>query len=208
MKVCIFSDIHADRRRLESILRASESCDQRWCLGDFASGAGADPSGTFDRVMSECQIVLFGNHESFVLDKVWQQMLGSAVMPSWASDAARAFQDLGPERREAISRLPRRIQRPEVELVHGAPSEPTHDFLDSAAAARSALASITAPLLLFGHTHRTAHWNHKGQRLEISLGEQVSLQSPALLNPGPGNRGHWLELDLDDHSACWLRAAL
>jgi predicted phosphodiesterase len=198
MKIAIFGDLHAHDEMIEPLSKAMQSCERWFCLGDFASGSGAGPAVCFDWVFSSCEIILRGNHEQFVLDKVWQ----GGIDADWAFDAARAYNLLGKERLSPLNDLESHALSDEIELVHGSLTGPTHDFLSSEEQARRNINLMRWSYLAFGHTHSPAYWQNN-QKMPMKLNQPRELQKGALINPGAAKHGRWLEIN--DGYAIWRK---
>lgn len=200
MRVAVFSDVHANIRALRAVCADIERAriEDVWCLGDFASGVG-QPAACFDLTMATATVVLAGNHEQFVVERVWTILDGG-----WARQARLAHAELGSERVERLRALPPHVVLPEfgVELVHGSLADPWSGFVEDTASAEVTLARSSQPLVLVGHTHRAAYFREVGpgalrQSLEIELGREVEIDRTSILNPGAGLDERWLELRLD-----------
>lgn len=227
MHVCVFTDVHADERALQSILDAAtrQGIKHFWCLGDFCSG-GREPRQCFDIVMEYCEQVLLGNHEMFVVMHAWS----ANIKGGWAEAARYASEQLGVERVERLSDITSHALTAEAELVHGSLLDPTNDFLLGARSAQRNLALLRRSLLIFGHTHKPVYWlpsknGRWAKELEIEVGVHYdlpdSLELPdsylrrtfarpdgCLLNPGSGcddMGARWLELEISDgkRKATW-----
>jgi predicted phosphodiesterase len=205
-RVAVIADGHAESATLEAVLGAIDAAGiaRVWCLGDFCSG-GPEPLECFERTIDACEIVLAGNHELFVVHRAWK-----TVHAPWARAAHYAHEQLGAERVEQLRDLHSHVLRPAAELVHGALTNPSYDFVLGPRAAQRNLQLLNRPLLLYGHTHQAACWaphkNGRWARQEaIVIGDEHPLPTPdarhpqRLLNPGAvcdplGAR--WLELRL------------
>jgi predicted phosphodiesterase len=191
---------------MESIARATQCAgiDRLWCLGDFASG-GPDPVEVYQYVMEsgQVEIVLGGNHEYFVINQAWRY-----ADKHWARSAHFAADQLGAERIARLAALPAEIAPTQLPLVavHGALTDPTHDFLGSQSEAALNMQLLRQPLLLFGHTHRPACWVETAtlpRACSTTIGQKMEWTTAGklLLNPGAGcdrTGARWLELIVDD----------
>lgn len=202
--IAVIADAHADLVALESVFAEVDGLGIRrvWNLGDFCVG-GPQPVESFDLCLERCEINLLGNHELFVLQRVWEQLRGG-----WARAAHQAAAELG---RERILRLHdlrpwHRSDVPPVELVHGSPQDPPGGFISGAADAVEAAARAAGRVVVCGHSHEPAHWNvekdaRRPTRADslpvVPLHEQQLGGGVRLLNPGAvcDSRGaRWLEL--------------
>lgn len=180
--------------------------EEVWCLGDFASGGG-QPAECFDLTMTVASVVLAGNHEQFVVERVWKVLDGG-----WARQARLAAAELGSERVDRLRALQPHVVLPDlgVELVHGSLLDPWSGFVDGAATAEATIARSSQPLVLVGHTHRAAHFREAGvgavpRSRAIELGCEQAIYRTSILNPGAALDQRWLELtrDGDRWRATW-----
>jgi len=216
MRIAVLTDAHADAGALESVFTAidEEGIEKCWCLGDFCSG-GPGPRQCFDLVTERCEVILLGNHEIFVIMRIWGSTQGG-----FAGSARFAYSELGESRYAQLLDYSSHALTPEAELVHGSLLSPHDDFLLGARSAQRNLELLDRPLLLFGHTHAPSMWEpHKSGRwakeiipvVGTSYDLPQDLSHPyhkRLLNPGAvcDSRGaRWLELDLSEEGrrAIW-----
>jgi predicted phosphodiesterase len=208
VRVAVFGDVHANLRALQAVCVDIERAgvEDVWCLGDFASG-GAQPAECFDLTMSVASVVLAGNHEQFVMERVWTVLDGG-----WARQARLAAAELGTERVDRLRALQPHVVLPDlgVELVHGSLLDPWSGFVESAATAEASLARSSQPLVIVGHTHRAAYFREAGvgavpQSRAIELGREHEIDRTSILNPGAALDQRWLELtrDRDGWCATW-----
>ena len=208
----MFSDVHADVDALASIAAAVKRAgiERVWCLGDFCSG-GPDPVACFEWTMSNCEVVIGGNHELFVVAAVWNE-----YEDDWARAAQEARERLGDERVRVLHALPAHGELAPlgVEMVHGSLLDPTYGFIRSAADAYMSFQRATQPLVLYGHTHRSACWVAPPQGIPGSERIPIGYECPlpggvsCMLNPGAACDSvgaRWLELRLDgaERAAVW-----
>jgi predicted phosphodiesterase len=200
MRVAVFADVHADLRALRAVCADIECAgiEKVWCLGDFASG-GDQPVECFDLTMAIASVVLAGNHEQFVVERVWTVLDGG-----WARQARLADAALGAERVERLRALRPHVVVPElgVELVHGSLLDPWSGFVESAVTAEATMARSSEPLVLVGHTHRAAYLREAGPGLvsqsgAVELGREQEIDRSSILNPGAALDQRWLELARD-----------
>lgn len=71
LKYGILSDVHGNRDALEAVLEAfeEEGVEQRICLGDLV-GYGAEPRECIQLIQDHCDVVVAGNHDFAVLDRI------------------------------------------------------------------------------------------------------------------------------------------
>jgi hypothetical protein len=165
--------------------------------------------------MATAQVVLAGNHELFVLERVWTQLRAG-----WALYAQLAYHELGPERLERLATLQPHESIPAlgVELAHGSLTDHWSGFVEETPDAYLTLQKATQPLVLVGHTHTAAYFREpmagalpESQR--ITFEHEYALDRPSVLNPGAGHderQAHWLELRLEGNrrSAIWHRSEI
>lgn len=203
-RFAVFSDVHADQLALRSILDAAKTSgiENLWCLGDFCSG-GPEPVECFDLVMNNCQVILGGNHEWFVINGVWLQ-----THAPYAQAACMAADELGNYKLSRLRALSSHVgsERLGVQMVHGSLTDPVHDFMTEPSEARATAALMSEQVLLFGHTHKAAAWLlHDGKPPELmqpAPGAQLDIEPGVryMLNPGLGcdtSGARWLDLSLD-----------
>ena len=170
----------------------------------------------YEWVGADCELALAGNHEMFVLAKVWERYPDR----EWAQAAAYAAEQLGTERTLQLGRHPPHAKAGVIEAVHASLTQPVMDFLNSVDQAIENLTRMGRPVLLFGHTHRRALWRPHSEngaareRIQVERRYELPLsrhfEDRCLLNPGAvcdRTGALWLELDLSDNliSATWHR---
>jgi predicted phosphodiesterase len=212
-RIAVFADVHADEVALRSIIEAADAAgiSRLWCLGDYCSG-GPNPLACFELVRTHCELVLGGNHELFVIARVWETLENKG----WVAAARLASWELGEERVKALQALPAHgeVAALGVEMVHGSLREPTHDFIRTAADAYMSIPLATQPIVLFGHTHIPSFFTSKVQGLPNEESIRLDVEYPLplhhvyLLNPGSGcdeDGARWLELRIHgrDRSVIW-----
>ncbi len=221
--VAVIADIHADWPALVSVAGEIESAgiERVWCLGDWASG-GPAPREVFDWVLARCELILSGNHELFVMSRIWERRhtFGERI-----AAAAFSFGELGPARVDRLYRFDAHALTEHAELVHGTLTSPADGFLTSRLQAEDNLSLLTRPLLLFAHSHQPALWEPAARpgalRRRIRLGAEYQLALSAdpaerrLLNPGAvcdPEGARWLELrfakDRSAMTAVWHRTGV
>jgi len=205
LRVAVISDIHANLHALEAILEAidADPPDTLWCLGDLV-GYGPRPNEVTAIARERTDICLVGNHDLGVLGRLDldEFSLDAAASARWTQavllDEARSYlESLSPE-----------AKAEGAELYHASPRDPVWEYVITGEAAKDALESTVAPIVLVGHSHVP---------LAISLadgepagdlapdGTDIDLSAARwLLNPGSVGqprdgdpRAAWLELDLD-----------
>ena len=150
MRYLILSDVHANLEALEAVLAADRSWTKVLVLGDLV-GYGADPNAVVDQVRAlPIAAMVRGNH-----DKV---AVGLAPVDSFNPVARHAIgwttRVLTPENHRWLATLPEgpTALNEQVEICHGAPHDEDFYVFDELDAQR-ALAGMSRPVCLFGHTH-------------------------------------------------------
>ena len=222
LRAAVISDVHADLGALTSVLAEIDQAGigNVWNLGDYASG-GRQPAECMDICQERCEINLLGNHEMFVLARVWERM---PEPTSWALHARYAYGALGSGRLETLRHSPAHAVsgNPSLEMVHAHLADPIGGWLRNEAEALTCMRLATTKLVLSGHTHRAAFFaqaedpqRELPERQRVALGVEVSLPDRiVLLNPGAvcdGVGARWLELRFDDDGrrfATWHRTGV
>jgi predicted phosphodiesterase len=194
LRILLLSDIHANLEALEATMAAVPSFDAVVNLGDIV-GYGASPNEVTAHSRDLGKIFVRGNHDKAVTGLLdlddFNPMAASAAI--WTRNA------LTPENLDWLHALPHGPVAlpdfPEVQLVHGSPSD-EDEYVVSLGDALAPLITLTTPLTFFGHTHLQGGFfvndsSADGFRPEYrSVGqpESVPLQLKAhtryLLNPG------------------------
>jgi putative phosphoesterase len=154
LKIAVISDIHGNLGALEAVLADAQrrSVDMIVNLGDILSGA-LQPHETAGLLMSLQLPTIRGNHE--------RQVLG--CVDSMGPSDRHAHESISHEQREWLKALPASIEMDDVLLIHGSPSSDLEYLLEtvdesgsreaSIDEVMSRLGSVTANLILCGHTH-------------------------------------------------------
>lgn len=207
MRVVVLSDIHANLHALQAVLDAEgDRFDALWCLGDTV-GYGARPNECVDLVRERADVVLAGNHDLAVLNRVNVERFGAA-----AGRAARWTREvLGPDQEEWLGTLEPFRDLGVAYLAHASPREPIWEYVIDGPGAAIALATAhAAKVVLCGHTHVPMSARAVGDRVtgghappgrEEVLGDDVRL----FANPGSvgqprdgDSRASYLVLDCDE----------
>ena len=133
MKRALISDIHGNFEALTAVLAdiQTQNVDRLFCLGDIV-GYGPDPVKCLDKVISESDLTILGNHDQaalfdpdgfnpVALDAIYwtrEQLENSHDAPSKIDD-----------RWTFLSELPRRHDEGKYLFVHGSPREPTNEYV-------------------------------------------------------------------------------
>jgi diadenosine tetraphosphatase ApaH/serine/threonine PP2A family protein phosphatase len=213
LRVAVISDIHANLHALEAVLEAidADPPDALWCVGDLV-GYGPRPNEVVALVRERAAISLLGNHDLGVLG----QLDLDEFSPDAAASARWTQTVLLDEHRAYLESLSPQAKVEGAELYHASPRDPVWEYVITEEAARAALESTVAPVVLVGHSHIALAITLSDGRLEGDLapgGSEVGLDDGRwLLNPGSVGqprdgdpRAAWLELDLPSGKARFRR---
>jgi diadenosine tetraphosphatase ApaH/serine/threonine PP2A family protein phosphatase len=209
LRVAVISDIHANLHALEAVLEAvdADPPDELWCVGDLV-GYGPRPNEVVALVRERAAISLLGNHDLGVLG----QLDLDEFSPDAAASARWTQTVLLDEHRAYLESLSPQAKVEGAELYHASPRDPVWEYVITEEAARAALESTVAPVVLVGHSHIALAITLLDGRLEGDLapgGSEVGLDEGRwLLNPGSVGqprdgdpRAAWLVLDLPSGKA-------
>jgi len=162
MTYAVISDIHANLRALEAVLRDldAQGVDEIYCLGDVV-GYGPDPTECVDLVRERARRTVKGNHDEALVHGAYGFHLRAQEAIDWTRDELKPgfFSGLRVrERWEWITSLPLRFERGQDVFVHGSPRDPTSEYLlaawiHSKREAFHEAFTATDRLLFTGHTH-------------------------------------------------------
>jgi len=172
---------------LEAVMadaRKQGAVDEVWCLGDLV-GYGPDPSECIRLVRDACTVCVAGNH-----DLAASGTIHTFDFNAYAAEAiAWTRGQLTDGERGYLASLPLKVVRSEFTIVHGSPSDPTREYLDSTESAEENFHHFGTNYCLAGHTHIPLAFSESKssgpkvtdfQRITaISLGEKR-----LILNPG------------------------
>lgn len=154
MRTLILADIHGNHSALRAVL--AEPHDRLICLGDVV-GYGPDPAACLDDIRTERGVVIQGNHDHALANRVSPRC--SAAF-KWLAEATThiAESQLGWDAINYLSALPKWAKASVDQLsylaVHATPVDPLYQYLgpNSDEWGRE-VDTIDANLLLVGHTH-------------------------------------------------------
>lgn len=151
MRILLLSDIHSNLEALNSCLAAAPAHDVVVNLGDIV-GYGANPNEVTERVRKLGESFVRGNHDKVVSGVE----AGEDFNPMAAGAALWNRSQLGGTNLEWLRALPKGpivlSELPEVQFVHGAPSNEDRYVLMPEDAAQEFGASSVG-VTFFGHTH-------------------------------------------------------
>ena len=213
MRVAVISDIHSNIAALEAVLGVIGSVDAIWHLGDTV-GYGPEPQAVVDRLSGAGAIGVRGNHDD--------ACAGGDCIEFFNPDGyaaaiwTRAHID-GPTRRY-LTDLPERrvLEEWDFTLVHGSPSDPIWEYIDSTAVAAANLAAFETTYCLVGHTHVPQAFRespggmkavHLGRLGRLALDDRRLILNPGSVGqPRDGDpRSSYLLIDTDAGHATWHR---
>jgi predicted phosphodiesterase len=188
MRYLIISDIHGNAQALDAVIRDATAIgyDQVICLGDLV-GYGADPGAVIARTIALRPIAMIrGNH-----DKVCAGLEPPLLFNDMAKKSVEWTQRaLSKDETRLLVALPKgpKIVLEGLEICHGAPFDEDHYIFDQDDA-EAAIASATARLCLFGHTHLPAIFTAADDPVKGGNGladDEYALPAsgPALINFG------------------------
>ena len=211
MRLAVISDVHANLPALDRALQAVRraGADQLVCLGDLV-GYGPHPNACVARVAGLDALVVAGNHDLMVVDRMEPR---ASPLASRLLDWTRSVLDA--DARAYLTALPvERAVGEDIVMTHGGLGDPGRYVWAGAGAAAElqALARLApqARVLLAGHTHEALAFGERS-RTQLAAGRgRVALPRAErfLLNPGAvGQSRQWsgaariLILDLERRTA-------
>jgi diadenosine tetraphosphatase ApaH/serine/threonine PP2A family protein phosphatase len=213
MRVAVLSDIHANLPALDAVLAVIPSVDEVWQLGDVV-GYGPHPDEVVTRLRDLGAIGVRGNHDAAAV--------GGREIESFNVDARKAAEwtraTIGDDTKTWLAGLPETLECEGFTLVHGSPRDPIWEYVTSTPVARAAMAAMTTPSGLHGHTHCPIAYIEEDGRLETmspGSGSELTIGGRrVLLNPGSVGQPRdgiptaaWMLLDTDAGTATWWRTA-
>jgi len=213
MRIAVVSDIHSNLAALETVLGAIGSVDAIWHLGDVV-GYGPQPGAVVARLREAGAIGVRGNHDDAAG--------GSTAIEMFNPDGYRAMQwtraRIDETTRLYLAGLPER-RVPEgsgFTLVHGSPSDPIWEYMDSTFVAEANMSAFETPYCLVGHTHVPRVFREVRGKVKssyVDAGATLELDGKRLiLNPGSVGqprdgdpRSGYLLIDTDAARVTWHR---
>jgi len=185
MRFAIISDIHSNLEALSTALEAikTEAVDQILFLGDVV-GYGANPNECVDLVRKRCPIVLLGNHDLAAVD-----LSTADFFTANAKTAARwTAQELTPENKDFLKRLPYTAVIEGVQLVHSSPYEPEEwHYIISESDARRMFPYFNETICFVGHSHVPGVFAESSSTEEVRRGERFVVNVGSIGQPRDGN---------------------
>lgn len=208
----VVSDIHGNLHALQAVLADIDSVgvDMVICLGDVV-GYGPNPGECLELVEQRCAHCVIGNHE--------EALLRPSEATRFNAQARRALEyttsRLTPAQLEIIDKMPCWASfGDQLVCVHDAPTPvPGNGYVRTTRIASRVLATMSARICLFGHTHVPAVFmlpegasDLEARRLVPFSGQSIRLAADCryMINPGSVGqprdgdcRASWGLLDLD-----------
>jgi diadenosine tetraphosphatase ApaH/serine/threonine PP2A family protein phosphatase len=197
-RIAILSDVHGNLPAFGAVVADAH--------------AAASPDECVALALSECDIVLGGNHDLGVVGRIELADFSPAAAAAarWTREHASA------ETLAVLETLAPTHEDQAIGLYHGSPSNPIWEYVLSAEQAEQCFDAMSPRVGAVGHTHVALRFTRRD-------GEVVGEQTPGgtehdladgewLLNPGSVGqprdrdpRAAWLLLDLDRWTASWRR---
>lgn len=176
MRYAVCSDIHGNLEALSAVCASAEveGAESLIFLGD-AVGYGADPGPALDRVKSEADVSVIGNHD-YVAAGMEQPI-------DFSPDAREAVlwtrERLSREQREYLTGLDAVAVVEDFTAVHATPLDPlAWEYLSSQWEAEINFPSFETRLCFVGHTHLPAvYWEDSRGRTGTERPGLISLQN-------------------------------
>ena len=151
MRIAVISDIHGNLEALSSVISdiRSRCVDKIICLGDVV-GYGVNPNECIEKVQTECEYSIIGNHEAAIFDAtVFQEfndLAKSAIQ--WTRD------NLNSRSIDFINSLAIEKIDGDFSFVHSTPYEPNSwYYISSMEDAVFNFNFFSTKFCLIGHTH-------------------------------------------------------
>ncbi len=130
--IAILSDIHSNLEALQAVLKdaAAQGVDMYYCLGDVV-GYGPNPRECLEQAMGFA-ITILGNHDQAALFDPKDFNPTAERATYWTRDQIDApvrNRQAADRRWEFLSELPTTHRIGDVQLVHGSPANPLHEYV-------------------------------------------------------------------------------
>jgi predicted phosphodiesterase len=186
MHYAVIADIHSNLAALTAVLDDIEQkggVDEIWCLGDIV-GYGPDPHQCIELLRHYKHICVAGNHDWAAIGKVdtnyFNQMAIAAI--KWTSEQLTISDRL------YLENLPQTIDKGDIILVHGSPTEPLWEYVISIGIAERNFAHFESQFCLVGHSHVPEAFKlQDGACQHIHFSEGIGMvlgKSRMIINPG------------------------
>ncbi|MFC1549559.1 metallophosphoesterase family protein [Nitrospirota bacterium] len=154
MRIALISDVHANLRALEAVLKhiaGSGQVDAVYHAGD-AVGYGPEPTECVERIEKECAASIMGNHDHGLLGLTDIE----AFNPIAVSAIEWTRENISGDALETLRALPKteKVRTPDMLLSHANPGSPdTWEYVMSANNMQSALNATKERFCVIGHSH-------------------------------------------------------
>ena len=214
-RIAILSDVHGNLPAFSAVLDDARAAgvDAIWCLGDVV-GYGASPDECVALAQAECDLVLGGNHDLAVVERIPLSDFSPAAATAvrWTREHAAA---------DTLAWLETLVPAHEEErigLYHGSPADPVWEYVLSTDQASQSFDAMGPRIGAIGHTHVALRFTRRDGDLsgeQVTGGTELDLADGEwLVNPGSVGqprdrdpRAAWLLVDLDALTASWRRIA-
>jgi diadenosine tetraphosphatase ApaH/serine/threonine PP2A family protein phosphatase len=152
LRIALLADVHANLEALRACLAHARAQGTERCafLGDLV-GYGADPVAVLDIVAEQVAggaVAVMGNHDEAV------HATRSFLNASAAAAIRWTREQLRPEQREFLLKLPLQVRQGDACYVHASAAMPERwDYVDSPAAAQASVRAAEVPYTFSGHVH-------------------------------------------------------
>lgn len=184
MRYAVIADIHSNLEALEAVLEAlsDQRIDKYVCAGDIV-GYGADPKPCLDRVRDLCAVVVAGNHDWAVADRLSMEFFNPYAKAAIHWTREQLTDDdirwLGELELEADLTA-------DAMIVHSTVHDPAaFDYLLSSYDAYLSMKALDKSLCFVGHSHIPITFLERGG-LGFTFNEEIELKRvvKAIVNPG------------------------
>lgn len=183
MRYGIIADIHSNLEALEAVLEVLEEhrVEKYLSTGDIV-GYGADPAACIDRVRELGTLVVAGNHDWAVANR-----LSMDYFNAYAREAIYWTQErLDQSQLDYLDQLPLKEEVEGITLVHGTLYEPANfDYLLTSYDAHLSFQLLETKLCLVGHSHVPISFILDGTvRFSVDTVMELANVTKAIVNAG------------------------
>lgn len=213
-KIAVLSDVHGNLPAFRAVLEDVERAGPHeiWCLGDLV-GYGAQPNECVELAAQRCELVLAGNHDLGVLERIdiADFSPAAAAAARWTRDQASA------ETLAFLGSLEPAHEGAAIGLYHASPRDPIWEYVLSTSQASDCMDEMGPRVAAIGHTHvalgfsRAEDGRISGEAM-LAGSERDLAGGEWLVNPGSVGqprdgdaRAAWLSLDVGSWTATWRR---
>lgn len=184
MRIAVLADIHSNLEALEAVLHVLERAriDRYVCVGDVV-GYGANPKECVDIIRDTCDVVIAGNHDWAVADRLSMEFFNAYAREAilWTREQITA------DDRTWLHDLPLQADLDGMAtLVHSTLHNPAaFDYLLTSYDAHLSMSVLERPLLFVGHSHIPITFMERGG-LGFTFADAIDLTKvdKAIINPG------------------------